>query len=140
MHAIYMTSDMENKYSFLRKIAHSTSGDELEVVFKSLSNEGLEVYINEDKSGYKLVGSWDDFLDNKTNDNTLYIAAADMDFAVSLLKVKQLDYLIPKAIFIKDCYSDKDKIMEAYYKKRKWTLIEVLVIVGIAIIFMLIKN
>ncbi len=140
MHAIYMTNTMDKKYSFLRKIAQSTSSDKLEVVFKSLSHEGLEVYMKEEKSGYKIVSCWDDFINNDIKDNTLYIAAADMDFAISILKDQQLENLVPENIFTADSYSDTDRIMEAYYKKRRWTLIEVLVIVGIAIIFMLIKN
>ncbi len=140
MHAIYTTNTMDNKYSFLRKIAQSTSSDKLEVVFKSLSHEGLEVYMKEEKSVYKIVSCWDDFLNDDIKDNTLYIAAADMDFAISILKDQQLENLVPEDIFTADSYSDTDRIMEAYYKKRRWTLIEVLVIVGIAIIFMLIKN
>lgn len=124
---------MDN-FNFLKSLVKSESSDVLYEIFKSLSNEGLEVYICINES-YVLLTE-----DNvHENYDVLYVTEADYNFAKSL--VENLGYKDNLAeIEVKRTMdSELDVAYDKYYKKRKWTYIEAVVIIILGIIFYLYK-
>ena len=128
---------MERNFEFLRKLIKFNSYDYALNVFKSLSNEGLELFVEKDDNDieFKLVVSDDDLI----NKSELYVAAADRLYAIEILKAHNLtEGLYLEEIKIKNTQKKDD--FEKALRKRKWTMLEALVIIFFAAIFYILRS
>ncbi|SDH40203.1 hypothetical protein SAMN05421493_101475 [Pseudobutyrivibrio sp. 49] len=123
-----------NDFGYLRTIISSDSSEVLQHAFKSLSNEGLEVYVQDLKNRFYLAN---ENLVHKSS--VLLVPAADWDFAVEILTSVGLEKYLTECIIPEGAKSELDIAVEKYYKKRKWTYIEAGVIIVVALLYFLIK-
>lgn len=123
-----------NDFGYLRTIIASDSSEVIRKAYKSLSNEGLEVYVPFKEKSFHLA---DDKLLNSANQ--LYVPAADWDFAVEILTSVGLEKYLTECIIPEGAKSELEIAEEKYYKKRKWTYIETGVIIVVALLYFLFK-
>ena len=123
-----------NDFGYLRTILASESSEVLQHAFKSLSNEGLEVYVQDLKNGFHLAN---DNLVKKSS--VLLVPAADWDFALEILSSIGLEDYLTDCEIPEGAKSELDIAVEKYYKKRKWTYIETGVIIVVALLYFLFK-
>lgn len=124
-----------NEYSFLRKILVSDSSEILLKAYKSLSNEGLEVYVKDLDNNIKL------FNEKKMGTgNLLLVPASDWDFALEILISVGLEKYLTKCEPLPDGKSDLEVAQQEFLKKRKWTYIETAVIIIIAMLYYISKS
>ncbi|QFJ55548.1 hypothetical protein [Pseudobutyrivibrio xylanivorans] len=123
-----------NDFSYLRKILASDSSEVLQKAFKSLSNEGLEVYVQDFDKSFKVAN---EKLLKKAG--FLLVPAADWDFAVEILGSIGLENYLTECEIPDGAKSEYDIAVEKYYKKRKWTYIETGVIIVVALMYFLFK-
>lgn len=124
-----------NEYSFLRKILVSDSSEILLKAYKSLSNEGLEVYVKDLDNNIKL------FNEKKMGTgNLLMVPASDWDFALEILISVGLEKYLTKCEPLTDGKSDLEVAQQEFLKKRKWTYIETAVIIIIAMLYYISKS
>ncbi|WP_072914168.1 hypothetical protein [Pseudobutyrivibrio xylanivorans] len=123
-----------NDFGYLRMIISSDSSEVLQHAFKSLSNEGLEVYVQDLKNKFHLAN--ESLVEKST---FLLIPAADWDFAVEILTSVGLEEYITECVIPEGAKSELDIAVEKYYKKRKWTYIEAGVIIVVALLYFLFK-
>ena len=123
-----------NDFGYLRTILASDSSEVLQHAFKALSDEGLEVYVQDLKKRFLLA---DEHLIN--NSSVLLVPAADWDFAVEILTSVGLEKYLTECIIPEGAKSELDIAVEKYYKKRKWTYIEAGVIIVVALLYFIFK-
>jgi hypothetical protein len=123
-----------NDFGYLRTIIASDSSEVICKAYKSLSNEGLEVYVPYKEKSFHLA---DDKLVNGCN--LLFVPAADWDFAVEILTSVGLESCLTECIIPQGAKSELEIAKEKYYKKRKWTYIETGVIIVLALLYFLFK-
>lgn len=126
---------MNNEFDFLRKIFSCENPEFVISAFKSLSDEGLEVYMA-DGDSYKLI----------TNENLigaskeLFVPASDWAFSKELLTKANLTEYITEYIIPENVKSEMLKAEEMYYRKRKMLYIETAAIAVLLILYVLIKS
>ena len=126
---------MNNEFDFLRKIFSCENPEFVISAFKSLSDEGLEVYMAEGDS-YKLITTEELIGDTQE----LYVPASDWAFAKELLTKANLTEYITEYIIPENVKSELVKAEEMYFKRRKMFYIETAAIVVLILIYVLIKS
>jgi hypothetical protein len=126
---------MNNEFDFLRKIFSCENPEFVMLAFKSLSNEGLEVYMAEGDS-YKLITTEELIGDAQE----LYVPASDWAFAKELLTKANLTEYITEYIIPENVKSELVKAEEMYFKRRKMFYIETAAIIVLILIYVLIKS
>ena len=121
-------------YNFLRKILYSDSSEVILKAYKSLSNEGLEVYVKDSKTDFKMAD------DNLEGVSLLMLTAADWDLGKRILTDEGLQEYITDCQVPEGAKSDADVVMEKYLKKQKWTYIQTAVIIVLAMIYFMFKT
>lgn len=124
-----------NDYSYLRTILTSDSIEVLVKAFKSLSNEGLEVYVANSNKGFKLATE-----KSLKSGDVLMVPAADWNFAEELLECIDLKEYVTNCEIPENAKSEVEIAQEKYFKKRKWTYIETAVIIVVVMIYYLFKT
>ena len=123
---------MKDKFDFLRKIFSSENPDLLLKAYKSLSNEGLEVYI-EVSPGDFLIFREDLLSDN----NELYVPAADWAFSKEILTKQGLSEYITEYVIPSHLQAEIDKTEEILLKKGKTVYIETLIVFVLFVIYII---
>jgi hypothetical protein len=121
-------------YNFLRKILYSDSSEVILKAYKSLSNEGLEVYVKDSKTDFKMAD------DNLEGVSLLMLPAADWDLGKRILTDEGLQEYITDCQVPEGAKSDTDVVMEKYLKKQKWTYIQTAVIIVLAMVYFMFKT
>ena len=123
-----------NDFGYLRTILASDSSEVICKAYKSLSNEGLEVYVPFKEKSFHLA---DEMLLDACN--LLLVPAADWDFAVEILKGIGPENYLTECKVPEGAKSELEIAKEKYYKKRKWTYIETGVIIVVALLYFIFK-
>ncbi|MBO5617283.1 hypothetical protein [Pseudobutyrivibrio sp.] len=123
---------MKDKFDFLRKIFSSENPDLLLKAYKSLSNEGLEVYIEVSPGDFLI------FREELISDsNELYVPAADWAFSKEILTKQGLSEYITEYVVPESIQAEIDKTEEILLKKRKTVYIETLVVFVLFVIYII---
>ncbi len=128
-----MISNMNN-FEFLRTILYSDSSEVILQAYKSLSNEGLEVYVEDSLNGFKLA---DESL--LVEQQTLMVPLADWFVGKEILENAGLSDYVTEPEIPEGVQSEVEKAREQYFKKRKWTYIETAVIIVVAMLYYFFK-
>ena len=121
-----------NDFSYLRKILASDSSEVLQKAFKSLSNEGLEVYIEVSPGDFLIFRE-----DLLSDSNELYVPAADWAFSKEILTKQGLSEYITEYVVPESIQAEIDKTEEILLKKRKTVYIETLVVFVLFVIYII---
>ncbi len=126
---------MNNEFDFLRKIFSCENPKFVMQAFKSLSNEGLEVYVA-DGDSYRLIK--EECLSIDVTE--LFVPASDWAFSKELLTKADLTEYITEYIIPENVKTEILKAEEMYFKKRKMFYIEAIAIIVLMLIYVLIKS
>ncbi len=124
-----------SNFDYLRTILKSDNTDVLLKAFKSLSNEGLEVYVQNFDNTFHIANE-----KNIKKTDCLLVPAADWDFAYEILSLSDMDSYLTECIKPDSVKTDVEIAREKFFKKRKWTYIETAVIIVIAMIYYFYKT
>ena len=123
---------MKDKFDFLRKIFSCENSDLLLKAYKSLSNEGLEVYMEVNEGEFIVV------TENTISDaTTLYVPAADWSFSKDVLTKEGLSEYITEYVIPSHIQAEIDKTEEILLKKRKTVYIETLIVFVLFVIYII---
>jgi len=123
---------MKDKFDFLRKILACEHSDLLLKAYKSLSNEGREVYIEVNEGEFIVVS------ENTISDaTTLYVPAADWSFSKDVLTKEGLSEYITEYVIPSHIQAEIDKTEEILLKKRKTVYIETLIVFVLFVIYII---
>ncbi len=124
-----------NEFNYLRMILVSDSTEALLKAYKSLSNEGLEVYVKNNDKGIML------FNEKRIKPNDIILVpACDWEFALEILLSVGLGDYVTECEALEETKTDVEIARDKFYKKRKWTYIETAVIIVIAMLYYLFKT
>lgn len=123
-------------YSFIRKLMDTDSEEIQQNVRTALEEAGMEVFARGAETGtfVNLSG------ENGAKDGELFVSAADLEQSIEIVQTLGYGSLLAKESVLKEHKSELELAQEAYDKKRKWTYIECLVVVGIAVVILLLKS
>ena len=123
---------MKDKFDYLRKIFSCDNPNLLFKAYKSLSNEGLEVYIEVNEGEFIVVS------ENTISDaTTLYVPAADWSFSKDVLTKEGLSEYITEYVIPSHIQAEIDKTEEILLKKRKTVYIETLIVFVLFVIYII---
>ena len=124
-----------NKFDFLRTILYSDSSEVILQAYKSLSNEGLEVYVKDSLEGFKIADE-----STLSNVQTLMVPSADWIIGKAVIESAGLSQYLTEPEVPEGIKSDLEEAREKFFKKRKWTYIETAVIIVLAMLYYLFKT
>lgn len=123
-----------NNFEFLRTILYSDSSEVILQAYKSLSNEGLEVYVKDSLNGFMLADE-----SSLAEQQTLMVPLADWSVGKEILEKAGLSDYVTEPEIPEGVQSEVEKAREQYFKKRKWTYIETAVIIVVAMLYYFFK-
>ena len=121
-------------FDFLRTILYSDSSEVILQAYKSLSNEGLEVYVQDSSNSFKLADE-----NGLSEVKLLMVPMADWSVGKDKLEAEGLSRYLTEPELPEGVKSELDKAREKYFKKRKWTYIETAVIIVVAMLYYFFK-
>ena len=123
-----------NNFDFLRTILYSDSSEVILQAYKSLSNEGLEVYVKDSLKGFKIADE-----SSLSNVQTLMVPSADWIIGKAVIESTGLSQYLTEPAVPEGIKSDLEEAREKFFKKRKWTYIETAVIIVLAMLYYFFK-
>ena len=123
-------------YGFIRKLMDGDCGETQQTVVTALGEAGIEVFARGIKKGTFVNLSPEEAVKG----GELFVSAADLEKSTEIVKALGYAGLLAKEPVLKEMKSELELAQEAYDKKRKWTYMECLVVVGIAVVILLFKT
>lgn len=126
------------EFDFIRKLANNITNADSQKIYQILTDKGIEVFVKKENGFSNMT------LNDSFEKNDLYVSAADLDFAITLVEGLGLgQYLCSEAeanVHVEK--SEVEKAEEEFYRKHRQNQIFAWVIIaGVAVfmIFQLIK-
>ncbi len=122
-------------YRFIRKLMDTDNVQVQQKILTALGEAGIEVFVRGEEKGTFVNVS----LEAAGAGGELFVSAADLEQAAEVIQSLGYGELAAREPVLKELKSELELAQEAYDKKRKWTYIECLAVIGIAVIVLLWK-
>jgi hypothetical protein len=128
---------MRGGQGFLRQLSTPLPEEERENLFGMLTKTGIEVYGRKSADGeFKLLGN-----SEESADGVFYVSAADREEAVRMMELLSLSGYVSennKVMSEEEAFAERAE--EEYFRKRRVTMLECLVVILAALLFYLIRT
>jgi hypothetical protein len=128
---------MRGGQGFLRQLSKPLPEEERENLFGMLTKTGIEVYGRKSADGeLKLLGN-----SAECADGVFYVSAADREEAVHMMELlSQSGYVSENNKVMSEEEAFAERAEEEYFRKRRVTMLECLVVILAALLFYLIRT